>query len=521
MYSSTIGLEIHIQLKTASKMFCGSPNNPDEKEPNINICPVCTGQPGVLPVINEKAVEQVILTGLALECEIPEFSKFDRKNYFYPDLPKGYQISQYDAPLCKDGNLEIENKKIRIRRIHLEEDTGKLIHSEDKSVSLIDFNRAGVPLMELVTEPDIETGQEAKRFCEELQLILRYLGVSSADMEKGEMRCEVNVSLMPTNSAQISQINKKISDISGKIRDNSRKLGTKVEIKNLNSFKAVEKAIDYEIQRQSRLLKSKEKIIQETRGWNEKKQATISQRVKEEAQDYRYFPEPDLPLLTFVREEIDKVKIELPELPEARKDRFRREYNIPGKDIEILVTNKDLGEYFESIVSEIREWLKEGADKELALPKSRAPETKGIIIQEKLYKLAANYLITELQKLLIENNKTIKDLKITPEDFAEFIILTYRGIISSSGAQRTLKEMFETGVDPSRVVSEKGFGQVSDEAELEKIVEKVLKENTGSAADYKKGKQQALQFLIGQIMKESKGKANPEIARGLLIENLK
>src|SRR3989344_2037104 len=290
IYQPTIGLEIHVELKTKSKMFCSCFNDPDEKQPNINVCPICMGHPGTLPVINEEAVKKVIKTGLALNSSIPENSKFDRKNYFYPDLPKGYQISQYDEPLCKGGFLTVDGRKIDITRVHLEEDTGKLIHPAGTEYSLVDFNRAGIPLMELVTEPDITSAKEAKRFAEELRLILRYLGVSDADMEKGEMRVEANISL-----------------------GDGKKLGTKVEIKNLNSFRSVEYGINYEIERQGKILKAGKKIVQETRGWDAAKEVTVTQRIKEAAHDYRYFPEPDLPPLQFTPEEVKKIKAKIPE----------------------------------------------------------------------------------------------------------------------------------------------------------------------------------------------------------------
>jgi len=342
-YTPKIGLEIHVELKTHSKMFCSCKNDSQEKEPNVNICPICLGHPGTLPVINKEAVRKVIKTGIALNCKIAPWSFFERKNYFYPDLPKGYQISQYANPLCKEGFLIIpsNNKKIRIRRIHLEEDTAKLIHPEGQNYSLLDFNRAGIPLMELVTEPDMESAKEAKEFARELQLILRYLEVSDADMEKGQMRVEANVSL-----SQIPNLK-------------SQSLGTKVEIKNLNSFKAVERAIEYEIKRQKEILEGGGGVIQETRGWDEKKGVTFPQREKEEAHDYRYFPEPDLPPMEFNKDFILDVKNQLPELPFEKRERFQQEYNLSSKIIEILISNKDLSEYFEKTTSELFEWAKE------------------------------------------------------------------------------------------------------------------------------------------------------------------
>ena len=478
-YQPTIGLEIHAELKTESKMFCDCPNNPTAQEPNIYICPICTGQPGSLPVINQKAVEYVLKTALALNCEIPEFSKFDRKNYFYPDLPKGYQISQYDKPLSVNGFLEINGRKIKITRIHLEEDTGKLIHSKGADYSLVDFNRAGVPLMELVTEPDITTAQEARQFSQELQLILRYLGVSDADMEKGQMRVEANISL----------------------KDSGKKLGTKVEVKNLNSFRSVERAIEYEIKRQADLLESGEKIIQETRGWDDNKQKTFSQRTKEEAEDYRYFPEPDLPPLKIFNLKSKILNLIL-ELPQARRERFKKEYQLPEKDIEILVNQKKSADYFEGVCSEF----------------NQTEEAKEKLSLQKLYKLTANYLLTEIPR--IADVLKIIDYslpeKITAENFSEFIVLIEKGEISSSAGQLVLKEMFLTGADPTHIIEDKGLKQVSSEDELTKIVEQVIKNNEQSVKDYRAGKENALQFLVGQVMRESKGKANPQIVSKIL-----
>jgi aspartyl-tRNA(Asn)/glutamyl-tRNA(Gln) amidotransferase subunit B len=512
-YQPIIGLEIHIELKTKTKMFCDCLNDPNEKHPNFNICPICLGQPGTLPVINKEAVKKVIKTGLVLNCEISEYSKFDRKNYFYPDLPKGYQISQYDLPLGKNGFLEIEGKKIRITRIHLEEDTGKLIHPEGADYSLVDFNRAGMPLMELVTEPDIESPQEARKFAQELQLILRYLGVSNADMEKGEMRIEANVSLQSTDYRPLTTDEKKQTD--KKTVDSSQltgsDLGVKVEIKNLNSFWILEKALEYEIERQKEILKSGKKIIQETRGWNEKKEVTVSQREKEEAHDYRYFPEPDLPLLHITPQMINDIQAEIPELPQQRRERFLKEYQLSEKEIEIFVQNKKLGEYFEKVISELREWIKETKMKEKVGKKEFL----------KLVNLATNYLISDLLGLLKKAGISEEKFLITPENFAELISLIYEEKISSRVAKEVLQEMFATGADPSQIIEEKGLWQISEEKELEKVVKKIISENKKAVEDFKKGKEKSFQFLIGQIMKETKGKANPQMINKILKKNLK
>ncbi len=476
MYKPVIGLEIHAELNTKNKMFCSCLNDPDEKRPNINICPVCTAQPGTLPVINREAVAKVIKTGLALNCRIPECSKFDRKNYFYPDLPKGYQISQYDEPLCLGGSLKIDGREISITRIHLEEDTGRLIHPQAADYSLVDFNRAGIPLMELVTEPDIASGKEARRFGEELQLILRYLGVSDADMEKGQMRVEVNISL-----------------------GQGGKLGTKVEIKNLNSFRSVEKAVEYEIVRQKKILEKGGKIVQETRGWLDAQEVTVSQREKEEAHDYRYFPEPDLPPLYFSQDFIKSVENEMPELPQSRRERFEKEYGLSSREIEILVLNKPLGEYFEKVIFELK------------------PDSS---FKERSIKLAANYLITDLQGLLKESSSTLVGFSIAPEDFAEFINLICQGKISSKIAKMLLLKMHESGGHPSEIIKRDNLTQITDAAEIEKIIGKVVKDNARAMEDYKKGKETAFQYLIGKIMAESKGKADPQEISRLLKEIL-
>ena len=488
-YRPTIGMEVHAELKTKSKMFCGCANNSDEKNPNTNICPICTGQPGTLPVINKKAVEKTIKAGLALNCEILKKAHFDRKNYFYPDLPKGYQISQFDEPFCENGYLKIfasnelnksgqnSEKKIRIRRIHLEEDAGKLIHQKENNCSLADYNRAGVPLMELVTEPDISSSEQAKKFCQELQLIFRYLDISYADMEKGQMRCEVNISISP---------------------ENENKLGTRTEIKNLNSFRAVERGIEYEIKRQTKVLEAGDKVIQETRGWDDAKGITVSQRSKEDAHDYRYLPEPDLPAV-----ETKDFKSEISELPQQKRERFNKQFEISPSNIETLISNKHLSEYFEQTVSELRAWI-------------QAKENISENNSEKLIKLAVNYMVTELQKLFYQTKSNVQNCKITPENFAEFITLIFEGKISSSAAQTVLAEMFKSGADPSHIIKKENLSQVSDKKLLNETAEKIIKENPQAAEDFKKGKEKSLQFLVGKMMAATKGKANPQIAGEIL-----
>ena len=472
-YSPTIGLEIHIELKTKTKMFCGCLNDADEKHPNINVCPICLAHPGVLPVINKKAVESVLKLGLALNSKIPEISKFDRKNYFYPDLPKGYQISQYDKPLVVGGKLN----GVKITRIHLEEDTGRLTHShrQKSSYSLVDFNRAGIPLMELVTEPDIKSGEEAVKFAKELQLILRYLEISDADMEKGQMRVEVNIS--------ISDKRQGTSD---------KELGTKVEIKNLNSFRAVEESIDYEIKRQPEILDKGEEIKQETRGWDDIKKRTVSQRLKEESHDYRYFPEPDLPPLDLTKFNLEELKVSIPELPAQKRARFIKEYGLLANQTEILIEDRGLAQYFEESASELRT--------KLPIPD---------------YQLLFNYFSSDTRGLMNEQKITVRELNITPENFADLIVLLSKGEISSRSAKDILKEMFLTGLDPRQIIRDKGLTKLSDNAIIEQIVGETIKENPKAVEDYKKGKENALQFLTGQAMAKSKGRGNPEIFRKL------
>lgn len=493
-YEPTIGLEIHVELKTKTKMFCDSPNDPDEKHPNVNVCPICMGHPGTLPVINKEAVKKVITVGKALDCQIEDETFFERKNYFYPDLPKGYQISQYQKPFCRNGFLELSSgRKIRIERIHLEEDAGKLLHDREKGWSSVDFNRAGVPLMELVTEPDFQNGAEVKEFAGELQLILRHLDVSDANMEKGQMRIEVNISLKEPESGEF---------------------GIKVEIKNLNSIKAATQSVDYEIKRQGEILEEGNKVKQETRGWDDNKQITFSQRSKEEAHDYRYFPEPDLsPVRLSEDPELDPHHISLPELPSRKRERFERQYGLPKSDIGLLISNKPLGDYFENVISELKSW-----DKLSHLEKPSEEH------QARLIKLAANYLITELQKLFYESNfdlSDIKHLKITPENFAEFTVKVHTGEVSSTGAQALLKEMFETGADPDDIIKAKDLTQVSDIAGLSVAIGNVIIENKEAVEDFKKGKEQSLMFLVGKVMAVTKGKANPQVVAKLLKEKLK
>ncbi|MFA5023766.1 MAG: Asp-tRNA(Asn)/Glu-tRNA(Gln) amidotransferase subunit GatB [Patescibacteria group bacterium] len=500
VYEAIIGLEIHAELKTKSKMFCSCDNDAAGKTANTTVCPICLGHPGTLPVPNQTAVNWTILTGLALNCKVNRLSKFDRKNYFYPDLPKGYQISQYDLPLCYEGYLEIDDQKILITRIHLEEDTGKSMHFKNDDYTLLDFNRAGTPLMELVTEPVIKDASEAKKFCVAYQQILRYLEISNADMEKGEMRCEANVSVQEKGTWEYKN---------GQILPRKKQpLNNKVEVKNLNSFRAVEKAINFEISRQTALLEKGEKIMAETRGWDENKAATVSQRLKESSADYRYFPEPDIPPLKIDEDWLAKLYAALPELPQAKKERFKREYGFPSATAEVLITDKNLADWTEQVISELDAWIEATGDEEARQEK-------------RLAKTAANWITGELLKQLNAHSQTAADMKITAENFAELICLIYQDKINSSAGAKILEVMYQNGGDPEHIMADLGLEQMDNLAELENVVKKIVSQNSAQVEQYKKGKTNVLQFLIGLIMAETKGKANPKILKELLEKLLK
>ena len=474
-YKITIGLEVHAELKTKTKMFCGCLNAPDEKNPNANICPICMGYPGTLPVINKSAVKKVLLVGSALGSELADFTEFDRKNYFYPDIPKGYQITQYKYPLVAGGELA----GVKLTRIHLEEDTARSSH-DTAGVSLVDYNRAGVPLMELVTEPVIHSANEVMKFAQELQLLLQYLGVSDANMEKGEMRVEVNISISKTNE-----------------------FGTKVEVKNINSFKAAGKAVEYEFERQKTLLENGEKVVQETRGFDENKGITFSQRSKESAHDYRYFPEPDLPKLIiseipeFVTE---KLKSELPELPWQKRERYGK-WEIKNEDIETYINNRVVAEFFESSVMELAGNIE-------------------------LIKILSNYITSDmigLSKISVsrEAGGDFRQGLVTPKAIAHLIKMIKAGEVSSRGAKDILKIIFESGGEPEEIAKEKNLIQKNDPIELQKIMQKIISENPTVVADYKSGKESVLQFFVGQGMKASKGSGNPEVLKKIVLELLK
>ncbi len=504
-YDVIIGLEIHAQLKTKSKMFCRCSNDGENKSPNSTICEVCTGQPGALPYPNQKAIEWTILTGLALNCQIAQETKFDRKNYFYPDLPKGYQISQYDQPIAYDGHLEIRGQKIKIVRIHLEEDTGKLFHPQGANYSLVDFNRSGSPLMELVTAPDIKDAQTAKEFCQEYQKILRYLDVAWADMEKGQMRCEANVSLQKKGKWE-----RKGNEI---VPQEGYKLNPKVELKNINSFRAMQRAIEYEIKRQAKVLDEGGQLVQETRGWDEARQKTYRQRSKESAHDYRYFPEPDIPPLS-LGEILEQAKKKLPELPQAKERRFVTEYGFGKAEAKILAAEKETASFVEKVISELRAWL-------LALDEVDGGEKEvWESNKKKLAKLVASWFINKLGKLLNADNKKISQVSLTPENFAEFLTLIYQNRVNASAAQKILEIMYKEGRDPSDILEEGDFEQISDSSQLEEAVQKALDNSPQAVEEYKKGKVNAIQYLVGQVMKETRGKADPQAVRKMLEEKL-
>jgi len=446
------------------------------------------GHPGSLPVPNEQAIEEIIKLGLALGCSIAEYSCFARKSYFYPDLPKGYQISQYDNPFCQNGVLEINGKKIRVHRVHLEEDAGKNFHPKGTDYTLVDLNRAGVPLIELVTEPDIENAEEARKFCQELQQVLRYLGISDADMEKGQMRCEANISL-----------------VSAEAKGAKRLSGTKVEVKNLNSFKAVDRSIAYEIERQQRILERGEKVAAETRGWNEGKQATVSQRSKEEASEYRYFPEPDIPPIFVEKELVASLKERLPELPKQFRQRLKEQYGLNVESVEVLSMNKELGDYFEESASELGSWLR---------------DAKVDNAGKDIYQLLANYIVTEIKKCWISAKEETSRIKCTPENLAELIVMLRENKVNSSAAQTILGTMIRKGGDPSQIAEDLDLVQISDSGALEKTIDKVIGNNPNAVAELKVGKEKTLQFLIGQVMKETRGKANPQVVAEIIRKKL-
>jgi aspartyl-tRNA(Asn)/glutamyl-tRNA(Gln) amidotransferase subunit B len=473
-YEIVIGLEVHTQLLTKSKMFCGCSADYASTPPNTHVCPVCLGMPGVLPVINEKAIECTIMTALALNCGIPEYTKFDRKNYFYPDLMKGYQISQYDAPIGKGGWLTVDSngskKRVNITRVHLEEDTAKLLHRGDNS--LIDVNRSGVPLMEVVSEPEMSSPEEARDYLIRLHNILRYLGVSTANMEEGSFRCDANISIRPPGTKEFMP---------------------KVEVKNMNSFKAIYQALKYEAGRQEKVLEEGGRLVQQTRGWIEETGTTVLQRTKEYAEDYRYFPEPDLPPLALERAWVEEIRARLPELPDARRDRFTTQYGLPVYDANILTGSKAMADYFEECVG---------------IPGPGKAKT------------VSNWLLGDFSRLLNATNTEIENAKISPKHLAHMLALVDSGTISGPTAKAVLEEMFQTGKGASDIIREKKLSQISDASEIKEVAKKVMAENVGAVADYTSGKQQALTFLVGQVMKATRGRANPGVVKEIIMQEL-
>lgn len=471
-FKTIIGLEVHAELSTATKVFCGC-STEFGGEANTHCCPVCLGLPGSLPKLNKKVVEYAIKAGLATNCKINNITHMARKNYFYPDCPKDYQITQHDYPLCTDGYIEIETdegpKKIRIERIHIEEDAGKLLHGGD--CSLVDYNRTGVPLIEIVSRPDMRSSKEAVQYLEKLRSILQYIEVSDVKMEEGSLRCDANISVMT---------------------EDDEKFGVKSEIKNMNSFKALEKALDYERQRHIDMIGSGETIHQETRRWDDAKGVTALMRSKEQAHDYRYFPEPDLVTLNVSDEWINEVRSTLPELPDIRRRRFAEQYGLPEYDSDILTSSKKLADFFE-------ECAKQCSD-----PKS-----------------ASNWIMGEMLRLMNDKGIEIDSVKIIPRDLGSLILMINKGTISGTIAKKVFTEMFDTGKNPEKIVKEKGLTQNSNPDEIRDIVRKVMSENPQSVSDYRSGKTRAFGFLIGQVMKASRGKANPGLVNQVLKEELK
>ena len=475
-YEAVIGLEVHAQLKTKSKIFCFCSTQFGSK-PNQNTCPICLGMPGVLPVLNREVVAYTIKMGLSADCSIVSFCRFARKNYFYPDLPKGYQISQYELPLCQNGNVTINlngnTKKIGITRIHMEEDAGKLIHGENlgqPDSSYVDFNRTGVPLMEIVSEPDIRSSEEAREYLLKLKAILEYLDICDCNMEEGSLRCDANISLRPKGE---------------------KKLGTKTELKNMNSFRNVQKAIEYEIKRQTHILDNDEKVIQQTRLWDTSNNETIPMRTKEEAHDYRYFPDPDLVPIVVNDEWIEKIRKDLPELPDEKRKRFVKQYKIPEYDAGVLTSSRPLADYYEQCLEMFPH------------PKS-----------------TSNWIMSDILRVLKRDDKEIMDCPVTPKHLTDMLKMIENRTISSKIAKTVFEEMYSSGIPPVEIVKKKGLVQISDEDSILKIIQDVLNKNQVEVEAYRNGKTKLLGFFVGQVMKETQGKANPALVNKLLKENL-
>ena len=484
-YEVVIGLEVHSQLLTRSKMFCSCSAGYQDAAPNTVVCEVCMGMPGVLPVINRRAVEMVIATGLALNCKISTYTKFDRKNYPYPDLMKGYQISQYDEPIATNGWLAIESngagKRVGVTRVHLEEDVAKLMHRtgpDGEGYSLLDINRAGVPLMETVSEPDMRSPEEARTYLTTLHSILRYIGVSTANMEEGSFRCDANISVRP---------------------EGSKELGVKVEVKNMNSFRSVYGALEYETARQVRLVSEGQPVAQETRGWVDDRGVTVSQRSKEYASDYRYFPEPDLPPLAIDPPWTEEIRGRLPELPQARKERFVEQYGLPIYDAGVLTSSKATADFFEAVMD--------------------ARPLTGVA-QKTLSKSVSNWMLGEHARLVNATGGTIEDTKFEPKHLVDLLDLIDAGTLSTGMAKAVFEEMFNTGKPPQRIAEEAGMAQISDAGAVQPAVDEAVANNPKPVADYLGGKETAMRFLVGQVMKSTKGQANPQLVAKMLQERL-
>ena len=474
-YESVIGLEIHAQMLTNTKIFCGC-STQFGGSPNFQTCPVCIGLPGVLPVLNRKVVTYAVTTGLALNCHISKYSRFARKNYFYPDLPKGYQISQYELPIAYNGFTDIQvngkTRRIGITRVHMEEDAGKNIHSETGPYSNVDLNRAGVPLLEIVTEPDIHSPEEAASFMKKLRSILRYLGVCDGNMEQGSLRCDANVSVRPVGQGAL--------------------LGVKTEVKNINSFKFVRKALEYEIERQIETVKSGGFIVQETRLWNVARGITESMRSKEEAHDYRYFPEPDLVPIVFPKEDIESIRQMLPELPDAKKRRFQEDYQLSENDADFLTSDRSMAEWFDEAVI-------------------LGGEPKAV----------SNWVMGELLRLLNDRLLSFENCPLSPGQLVEMLKLINNGTISGKTAKSVFEKIFTTGKDPADIVKEQGLAQISDESQIEEVIEQVLQKNPNEVERFKGGEQKLMGFFVGQVMKATKGKANPGLVNKIITQKLR
>ncbi len=472
-YEMIIGLEVHVELSTKSKIYCSCTTD-FGGDANTHTCPICTGMPGVLPILNKKVVEYAVKTGLATNCTIAEYSKQDRKNYFYPDLPKAYQISQYDLPICQNGYIDIEvegkTKRIGITRIHIEEDAGKLMHDEHEIGTLIDYNRCGVPLIEIVTEPDMQSAQEAKAFVESLRAILQYIDVSDCKMQEGSLRVDVNLSVRPKGQ---------------------KEFGTRTEMKNLNSLRSIVRAVESEAKRQIAVIEDGKIIVQETRRWDEHKGISYSMRTKEEAHDYRYFPEPDLMPIVVDEKWKEKIRKSLPELPDARRRRYINEFGLPEHDALIITGSKALADFFED-----------------AAIKSNNP------------KAVSNFILGDVSRILNEKGMEAEDIPFSAEDLAKLVGLIEKGTISGTIAKKVLEKMFEQNKDPETIVREEGLEVVSDEKVLAEVVKKIISNNSQSVEDYRKGKDKAFGFLVGQAMKETRGKANPQLINKLLKAEL-